>query len=205
MVAEPGGARDSGFTLLETIVVVLMIAVLASVMAAVIAVIYRNAPTTEARTDDSRSYQGLITGLPRHAASTPAGSFEGVGFLPSGPTWSCSEFTGPALVQMSWNQQGIAYVAGYRLEPDGDGQRVVRYGCSGSDATSTLSGMTTRNVTGRLHDADAIPITDGSSDIGVRIELATCGETGGAPDCTVAGPLVIAVEALSHNPAETLP
>ena len=70
-MAEGDDPTDRGFTLIETIVVVLMVAVLSSVIVAVIAVILRNVPTTEARADDSRSYQRLIQWLPRPTRRRP--------------------------------------------------------------------------------------------------------------------------------------
>ncbi len=75
-MANADRSTDRGFTLVETIVVLLMVGVLATVMVAVIAVILRNVPGTEARADDSRTYQRLIQWLPRDAASTPPGKFE---------------------------------------------------------------------------------------------------------------------------------
>ena len=76
MEAEYDDGRDAGFTLMEVLVVVLLVAVLASVMVAVVAVILRNAPSTEANADDSRSYQRLVTWLPRDVASTPPARFD---------------------------------------------------------------------------------------------------------------------------------
>ena len=201
MAVDPEQARDGGFTLLELIVVVLLVAVLASVMVAVVAVIIRNAPATEARADNSRSYQGLVTWLRRDVASTPPQKFKIDAILPTAPAWSCAGAPGPALVEMSWNQQGIAYVAGYVVEPDGDGWQVVRYACQGPDTPAApLPGVSTRNVTGRLHAADAIPIAPGR----IKMELTTCGETDRRPDCGVAGPVIV-VETSSRNPAATLP
>ncbi len=86
-VADPDASTDRGFTLIETIVVLLMVGVLASVMVAVIAVIFRNVPGDRARADDSRSYQRLIQWLPRDAASTPPASstFRSVGIDRAAP------------------------------------------------------------------------------------------------------------------------
>ena len=60
--------------------------------------------------------------------------------------------------------------------------------------------MTTRNVTGRVHAADAILTAPGR----IRMELTTCGEIDRRPDCGVAGPMIV-VETSSRNPATALP
>ena len=104
---------DAGFTMLELIVVVLLVGVIASVMVAVVAVILRNAPATEAQADNSRSYQGLLTWLPRDVASTAPQKFKIDTTVPTSPAWTCSDAPAAPLVEMSWNQQGTAYVAGY--------------------------------------------------------------------------------------------
>ena len=204
MGAEPGDVRDRGFTLLEVIVVVLLVAVLASVMAAVVAVVVRNAPTTEARVDNSNSYQRLIIRLQRDAASTPPDEFKTGATPPSPPAWSCSGITGATLVQMSWSLDGVAYVAGYRLEADGDGQRISRYTCSGPAGSSVLPSPAIDPVTATLYGATAVQIDDGSAVVGVRIDLTLCRQTDHGPDCTLPG-TVVAVEASSRNPAEILP
>jgi type II secretory pathway pseudopilin PulG len=208
MAADPVeracSTRDRGFTLLETIVVVLLVSVLASVMVAVVAVVLRTAPSTEARVDNSNSYQRLIIRLQRDAASTPPDKFT-TGTTPlSPPAWSCSGISGPTLVQMSSSFEGIAYVAGYRLEPDGDGQRISRYSCSGPAASSVLPSPTTDYVTTRLHDATAAEIYSGSEVVGVRIDMTLCRQVKDDADCTQPG-TVVAVEASSRNPAKVLP
>ena len=203
MEAEPGATRDRGFTLLEVIVVVLLVAVLASVMVAVVAVVLRNAPSTEARVDNSNSYQRLIIRLQRDAASTPPDEFT-TGAIPLPPAWSCSGIAGPTLVHMSWSLDSVAYVAGYRLEADGDGQRISRYTCSGPTGSSILPSPVSDPVTATLYDATPVEIFEGSEVVGVRIDLTLCLQTDHGPDCTQPG-TVVAVEASSRNPANTLP
>jgi type II secretory pathway pseudopilin PulG len=198
-VTDRGVSRDGGFTLLETIVVVLLVAVLSSVIAAVVAVIIRNVPATETRTDETRSYQALVNWLPRDVASTPPD-----GFVPPSPpsTWSCSGISGPKLVEMSGTHLGKAYIAGYQRQTDGDGVRVMRYTCSGSSSDTVFSNTRITKVTGRLNHAEVDPIDP--SDPIVRMRLTTCGETDGLLDCGAVGP-EISVEARSRNPGETLP
>ena len=191
--------------MLETIVVVLLVSVLASVMVAVVAVILRNAPTTEARVDDSNSYQRLIIRLQRDAASTPPNRFVPHTTPALLPAWSCVGIS-PTLVQMSWSFEGTAYVAGYRLEADGNGQRISRYTCSGPDSGSVFPSPKSESVTARLHNATAVPISGGGKVVGIRILLTLCLRTDNGPDCTQPAPgPPIAVEASSRNPAKTLP
>jgi prepilin-type N-terminal cleavage/methylation domain-containing protein len=205
-VAAPDDPLDRGFTLLETLVVVLLVAVVATVMVAVVAVIVRNAPSTEARVDNSNSYQRLIISLQRDAASTPPDEFKTLNTPPSPPAWSCFGISGPTLVQMSWSLEGSAYVAGYRLEADGSGKRINRYACSGPVGTSVLPNPTINHVTARLNDATPIEIVEGSKVVGVRIELTLCLQTDHGADCAQPDPgPPIAVEASSRNPAEALP
>ncbi len=205
MEAEPGATRDRGFTLLEVIVVVLLVAVLASVMVAVVAVVVRNAPSTEARVDNSNSYQRLIIRLQRDAASTPPNRFVPHATPALLPAWSC-DLISPTLVQMSWSLDGTAYVAGYQLEADGNGQRISRYTCSGPDSGSVFPNPTSAPVTARLHNATAVPINGGGKVVGIRIVLTLCLQTKNGSDCTTPAPgPPIAVEASSRNPAKTLP
>jgi hypothetical protein len=105
---------------------------------------------------------------------------------------------------MSWSFEGAAYVAGYRLVADGDGQRISRYSCSGSAASFVLPSPAFDYVTTRLHNATAVEISSGSEVVGVRIEMTLCLQTTGGADCTQPGP-VVAVEASSRNPAKVLP
>jgi prepilin-type N-terminal cleavage/methylation domain-containing protein len=199
---------DDGFTLMELMVVVVLVAILATVIVAVIAVILRNAPSAEVQADNSRSYRGLTTWLPRDAASTPPGNFveDTIPTSPPGP--GCSGITGPALVQMSWTSDSTGYVAGYRLVADGDGQQINRYTCSGPVASVPYSDPIVRSVTNTLHSARPVLILDDLSQVvGVRIEMTTCGrDAEERVDCSVQGPLV-SVQASSHNPgpANSLP
>ena len=94
----------------------------------------------------------------RTFASTGPQKFKIDTTVPTFPAWTCLDAPVAApLVEMSWNQQGTAYVAGYGAELDGDGWQVIRYTCEGLDApVAPLPNMTTRNVTGRVHAADAM-------------------------------------------------
>jgi prepilin-type N-terminal cleavage/methylation domain-containing protein len=194
VVAETQDFRDGGFTLMEMIVVVLLVGLLSSVMVAVIAVVIRNAPSTEASADDSRSYQRLVTWLPRDVASTPLtpGGFDfGGGSM-------CAGAVGTSLVQMTWapnDGQNTTYAADYRLNPSGNGSQVMRYTCSGTTGLHPYSGADVIEVTGIVRTAEAT-----ASGFGVTMRLTTCGDS----ECSIDGQL-ITVEAGSRNPSDALP
>jgi prepilin-type N-terminal cleavage/methylation domain-containing protein len=186
--------RDGGFTLLETIVVVLLVSVLASVMVAVVAVILRNAPSTEARVDNANSYRGLTLWMPRDAASTPPNAF-----VFANPTAICNGATaGVSLVQMTWTPDDgtpNTYAADYRLVDSP--KRIERHTCWGIGAPYPNAEVD--KATDDIFDATAAGIPDAVSGdtVGVTMTLTTCD-----PDCSSGGP-TITFEARSHNPGPT--
>ena len=192
MGAERGDTRDTGFTLLETIVVVLLVAVLASVMVAVVAVVLRNAPATETRVDNSNSYRGLIIWLPKDVASTPP-----TGYAFGSPSTICNGATaGVSLVQLKWTaESGTTYAIDYRLVSSG-AKQIDRHACWGT-GSAPYSNASVIGATEDLYDASAALLAGGR---GVAMTLTTC-----APDdCLSAGP-TISFDAGSRNPANTLP
>ena len=191
MVADPDRSSDRGFTLIETLVVLLMVGVLATVMVAVIAVVIRNVPGTEARADDSRSYQRLIQWLPLDAASTPPNKFDDSGPWASPP--GCAGASGGYLVHMSWQVGANTEVAEYRLVPDGPGGQVQRFRCS---SAGSYADTETTDLTSALYGAAAT-----ADAVGVTLTLTTC-ETAA---CLAGDPSPIVVSAGSRNPADTLP
>ncbi len=80
-----GRNRDSGFTLVEVLIVTLIMGVVMTTLAAVTSVILRTASPTEARTDNARSVQGLVTWLPQDVDATPPTGFDTVDWPCSGP------------------------------------------------------------------------------------------------------------------------
>ena len=96
MAAESDDGRDAGFTLLEVIVVVLLVAVLASVMVAVVAVILRNAPSTEANATirAPTSVCDLAARVMSHPHRPPGFDFSG------GSTIAPARTVGASLVQL---------------------------------------------------------------------------------------------------------
>ena len=63
--------RSGGFTLVEMLIVVTILGVVMTTLAAVFSVIVRTTPSTEARADDARSLQGLVTWLPQDIDAAP--------------------------------------------------------------------------------------------------------------------------------------
>jgi prepilin-type N-terminal cleavage/methylation domain-containing protein len=154
------GRDGSGFTLVEVLIVVVILGVLMTTLAAVFTVVARTTPPTDARADDARSLQGLVTWLPQDIDAAPAES----GFnadpdfaFPCGGT-PPAEYRN--VLTMTWTEKAsstVTYVAAYLYErtPGEDGWRVVRYFCS--DDGSGASAASRINLTSDLpawDDAD---------------------------------------------------
>ena len=81
-------SRDSGFTLVESLLVTVTIAIITAAVATAITVTLRHTPPSEVRADDARSLQGLVTWLPQDIDAAPPNGFH------RGPNfWPCA---GPA-------------------------------------------------------------------------------------------------------------
>jgi prepilin-type N-terminal cleavage/methylation domain-containing protein len=142
--------RDGGFTLTELLIVIVIMGVLMTTLSSVITVVLRTTPPTEARTEDARSLQGLVTWLPQDVDATPP---DGFGTDPN--TWLCSG-TAPAgsrnLLSLEWTETATTvtnYAASYRYELNGGKSRVVRHVCN--DGGNGAMGASQRiNLTGGL-------------------------------------------------------
>ena len=116
---------------------------------AVVAVVLRTTPTTQARGDDARTLQGLVTWLPQDVDSTPAGSFD----TAPGAVSGCSVSPGMNLLRLQWNEragsQTVTYIANYRHVLVGDAYRIPRITCSGVGAQPFTTGFA-QNMTSEL-------------------------------------------------------
>jgi type II secretory pathway pseudopilin PulG len=140
-----GRRDDTGFTLVETVVVVTVMAVIAITLAATMSVIFRTAPSTEARTDDSRSLLGLTNRLSQDVTSTAEDRFEFGDHVTKCDTATVPTSIG--IVQLSWTDDSATYVSDYRYVPvDSDHGVLRRFACLEGDApqVSTLT-ATLRN------------------------------------------------------------
>ena len=154
-------SKDSGFTLTELLVVVVVVGIVASVLAAVFSVIVRTAPSAQARADDSRSLLGITTYFPEDVSSTPRKSAS-----TPGPEWDvlpgsisgCSGGTVPGstnLIKLRWSEatsSSINYEASYRFVNDG-GWRIQRVSCANSGTATFI------NVTTELPPPSASPVS----------------------------------------------
>jgi prepilin-type N-terminal cleavage/methylation domain-containing protein len=61
--SSAAGRRDRGFTLIEMLIVLTVMGTLTAVISSVIIVALRSTPSAEARVDDARGVQSLVTWL----------------------------------------------------------------------------------------------------------------------------------------------
>ena len=128
--------RDGGFTLLETVIVVLIMGIVVPVLAFSFSVVVRSTPTAEDRADDSRSLLNLTTWLSQDVSSTREdGFFIGT----SAPTGGCLESSVPAssinLLELHWSEGTEQYVSNYRWISTGPSVgQVYRYSCQQGQA-----------------------------------------------------------------------
>jgi prepilin-type N-terminal cleavage/methylation domain-containing protein len=140
--AQPsnGRRRDAGFTLTELLIVVVVMGLLATTLAGVVVIVIKTTPSTEARADDARSLQGLVTWLPEDVDAAPPD-----GFNQNPAYWPCA---GPAPAN-SRNVIGIefterststtAYAVSYRYEKRNGTTTMVRYSCNPGGPSSRIN------------------------------------------------------------------
>ena len=141
--------RDRGFTLIETLVVVVTISVIAVAIATVFTVVARSSPSTEARADDARSLLGVTTWLPNDVSATPM-----VPLAAADPYWDKEPATpsgcagtdpsGINLVRLIWSENfggNTTYRSSFRLVDDGDSSYISRVYCA-NGGTPTISKLT---------------------------------------------------------------
>jgi prepilin-type N-terminal cleavage/methylation domain-containing protein len=130
-VSESSNDRDRGFTLIEILIVISMMAVLTGVLAATVTVVLRTAPMSEVRADDARTVRGLVTWLPEDVDAAPPSGFD-----TANTAWPCAG-SAPAdsynVLAISWTERTDIthnYAATYRYESDGSKSYITRYTCN---------------------------------------------------------------------------
>jgi prepilin-type N-terminal cleavage/methylation domain-containing protein len=192
---------DSGFTLIEALMVIAMLGLIAAVLAATFTVIVRTQPPTEATIDDARTLLGITTYLPEDVDSTPAAGFD----LPTTRTDSDNQPTGCSgnatdgfsLLHLTWTEtvgSTTTYIANYRAIPEPAGTRIVRYSCVNGGTAS------------RVNMTSVLPAIPASWDPGeAPIRFALVGTDGIDVEITTIDGETQSLEARSNNPSETLP
>jgi prepilin-type N-terminal cleavage/methylation domain-containing protein len=194
---------DSGFTLIETLIVISLVAIIVPCIALAFAVIVRTSPDTDVRIDDARSTRGLATWLSHDTTSAPR--FEPMnaqGGIDTSPGTNTCAASGTNILHLQWTEDGFderTFVSSYRfVVEDGQG-RVVRYTCSKTGGGSFSTGEPV-NLTSGL-DAATPP----------TIVLQPVGRNAGDPVVSVdmiltasSGEQVL-VETGSRNPSDFFP
>lgn len=159
---------DSGFTLIEVLIVTVVLGVVTSAIAVSFSVIVRATPQTEVRVDDARSTRGLATWLAHDTTSAPPFIPEqaqgGINVTQSATADNndCGG-SGNNILHLQWLEDGFVnqtFVANYRYVDNGTQGMVVRYTCSRVGA-APFAGTAVQNLTSGLAPASspvAIPV-----------------------------------------------
>jgi hypothetical protein len=198
-------ADDAGFALPEVLISVLLLATISSVMVLVVSVVLRNAPTTEARSDDARTLQGLVTWLPQDVDSTPPAGFDTVATTPSG----CGTSPGINLLRLEWTETlavtTTRFIANYRHAPVGSAHRIQRITCSGT-GHPPFSNASVQNVTS---DLDPLPAGWTPGHTPARVAITREPGTGAVTlvlfELTTRDGKTVRIDAAPKNPAQYLP
>jgi type II secretory pathway pseudopilin PulG len=132
----PDATRDGGFTLLETVITVLIMSIVVPVLAFSFSVVVRTTPSAEDRADDARSLLNLTTWLSQDVSSTREdGFFIGT----SAPTGGCLATSLPAssinLLELHWSEGTENYVTNYRWISTGPSVgQIFRFSCQQGQA-----------------------------------------------------------------------
>lgn len=198
-------SRDSGFTLVELLIVMMVLGVVTTAIAGATIVALRTTPPTEVRADDARSMLGLVTWLPQDVDSTPPNGFDQV----PGRASDCSSSPGTNILHLTWTEQQaggiVTFIANYRYVTSGSKTSLRRVTCSGLGSppyTNTVD----QNLTS---DLPPLPSgwTPGNPPVDVFIDRnTTTNEVRLVTfEITTKNGAVVKSDSAPKNPAETLP
>jgi prepilin-type N-terminal cleavage/methylation domain-containing protein len=193
--------RDSGFTLVEVTITIVIMGVLTAAMAMAISIVLRTSPDTTDRIDDARATRGLSTWLAQDTMSTPP-------YLPETSQGGMNIDTSPAaenndcggagqnIVHFQWRERTTStttFVANYRFVVDDGSGFVTRYTCF-QEGTSAFQPRSALRLTPAL-DPTAPPqasvVFDTTGDVEF-ISFTLTGKTGET----------VLIDTSSRNPAD---
>jgi prepilin-type N-terminal cleavage/methylation domain-containing protein len=189
----PNRRDDGGFTLIELLIVVVIMGVLMATLASVITVALRTTPSTEARVDDARGLQGLVTWLPQDVDAAPPDGFDR-----DPAAWPCAA-PAPAdshnVLTVAWTEQtttATTYAASYRYELGGSDWTMARYFC------------TNGGTPGRINLTSALPAWDSADPPTEVVMCAVVVDAGAVYDGTCPAADTYPATELSPSPVRSL-
>lgn len=194
--ARPTAPNRDGFTLVETVVTVGLMALVAVALASAFTVIARTAPRVGDRADDARALLGLTNWLPQDVASTEPGRFV-LGDVAS----PCGGTSGTGLLQLSWEEGSVEFAVDYRFVDAGPGLgTVTRFACVDGGTASSVTTTSTLERIGGSVPIDVFSITEPASGReGVRFVVEALADDG----ATVLE--ILDLDAYTSNVHTTLP
>jgi prepilin-type N-terminal cleavage/methylation domain-containing protein len=193
--------RDSGFTLVEVTITIVIMGVLMAAMSMAISIVLRTSPGTTDRIDDARSTRGLSTWLAQDTMSTPpylgetAQGGVNIDTADTGDNNDCGG-AGQNIVHLQWRERAtttMTFVANYRFVVENGSGYVTRYICSQEGSSAFEAGSAVR-LTPAL-DPTAPPQAAVVLDAANEVELISFTLTGKSGE-------TVLIDTSSRNPAD---
>lgn len=197
--------RDSGFSIIEILISMVVLGVIMSVLSVAISVSLRAAPDTETRLDDARATRSLSTWLANDTISAPPfmpEQAQGGIIVDQAVTANNNDCgsVGTNLLHLQWTEVTnvtLTFVANYRFQVDGADASIIRHLCSKQDS-DPFTIVTRRTMTSGLTPSQIptiTPVVDGITGNVTSIKFELTGQSGE----------IVFVETGSRNPADFFP